>query len=236
VPAEVPLRDLSIDLDAVLGKIDAATRMIFLCNPNNPTGTAFTRTELARFIEKVPAGIPVVVDEAYTEFVRDPECGSSLLAGRDVPGCLVTLRTFSKIYGLAGLRIGYGVMPPEIASLLHRIRQPFNAGTLAQVGAAAALADHDFYRETVRLIHSGLDQLYAALEKRGIRFFPTHANFFLVDLDRDADAVFRAMLERGIIVRSMAAYGYPTYIRINVGLPEENERFLKALDLIMGER
>jgi histidinol-phosphate aminotransferase len=142
---------------------------------------------------------------------------------------VVSLRTFSKTYGLAGLRIGYGVMDATMAHLMHRVRQPFNTNLLAQVGALAALDDDAFFNKTLSIVHSGLDFLYAEVKKLGLRYFPTQTNFFLIDMERDATAVFEEMLRRGVIVRPMAAYGYPHYIRINVGLPEDNQRFIEAL-------
>jgi histidinol-phosphate aminotransferase len=230
---KVPLKtDMTIDLDAILGGITPRTRIIFLCNPNNPTGAVFTSSELNLFLKELPSGVTVVIDEAYIEFVRDPNCAQGLeyfKSGFPV----VTLRTFSKIYGLAGLRIGYGLMPSRLANLLHRIRQPFNAGTLAQVGATAALDDKEYLNKTVTLVHSGLDFLFEAIGKLGLRCFPTQANFFLIDVQTDADTVFEGMLAEGIIVRSMRSYGYPRYIRINVGLPHENERFVAALAKIL---
>jgi len=228
VPCPVALRKLSIDLDAVADAIGPATRMIFLCNPNNPTGTIFKRRDLERFLERLPSGVVVVLDEAYIEFVSDPDCPTGI-DYLDAGCALATLRTFSKAYGLAGLRIGYGVMPAEMAALLHRVRQPFNAGTLAQAGALAALDDDLFLHRTRTLVRDGLRTLQSGLERMGVRCFPTQSNFFLIDVDTEADRVFEMMLRKGVIVRSMAAYGYPRYIRINVGRPEENERFLAAL-------
>jgi histidinol-phosphate aminotransferase len=228
-PVFVPLDDaLAIDLDAIRHRVTSRTRLIFLCNPNNPTGTIITTSALTEFLNSLPAGVTVVIDEAYIEFVRDSNCAG----GRDFFQSgfpVVTLRTFSKIYGLAGLRIGYGLMPSELANILHRIRQPFNAGTLAQVGAAAALEDEAYLRESVTLVHSGLDYLFDALSRLGIRCFSTQANFFLIDVQKDADTVFERMLAEGVIVRSMRSYGYPNYIRISVGLPQENKRFVAAL-------
>jgi histidinol-phosphate aminotransferase len=234
VPRPVALRGLTIDLEAVAGAIGPATRMIFLCNPNNPTGTIFKRRDLDRFLERLPEGVVVVLDEAYIEFASDPDCprGTDYLDS----GCaLATLRTFSKAYGLAGLRIGYGVMPVEMAALLHRVRQPFNAGTLAQAGALAALDDEPFLDRTRTLVRDGLSALQSALDRLGVRCFPTQSNFFLIDVDTEAERVFEKMLHKGVIVRSMAAYGYPRYIRVNVGLAEENERFLVALKEVLGK-
>jgi histidinol-phosphate aminotransferase len=164
--------------------------------------------------------------------VRNEKCLNSIdfiNSGR----ALVTLRTFSKTYGLAGLRIGYGIMPTEISDLLNRVRQPFNASSLAQIGAVAALKDDAFLRKTINLIHEELDFLYDSLERLEIKYFPTHANFFLIDVKKDADEVFESMLKQGIIIRSMTSYGYPEYIRVNVGLHEENVRFIEALRKII---
>jgi cytidylate kinase len=187
---------------------------------------------MGAFLRALPDGIAVVVDEAYIEFVRDPDCTSRIHdTGPDSP--LAVLRTFSKAYGLAGLRIGYGVMAPFLADALHRVRQPFNASLLAQAGALAALDDVDFLRRSVALVHEGLDSLQRGLDRMGLPWHPTQANFFLVDLERDADGVFQEMLRQGVIVRSMAEYGFPTCIRINAGLPEENRRFLEALEKVV---
>ncbi len=232
IPIYVPLKSLALDLQGMAAKITKKTRLIFVCNPNNPTGTIVSKKDFNKFLENIPENIPIVVDEAYIEFVRDPECVNGIdyiKTGRAV----VTLRTFSKAYGLAGLRIGYGVMPKEIAELLHRVRQPFNASRPAQAGALAALDDEPFLTKTVGLVHKGLDYLFESLGKMRIKAFPTQANFLLIDVGRDADAVFEKMLRMGVIVRSMKSYGYPEYIRINAGLPEENARFIAALKAIM---
>jgi histidinol-phosphate aminotransferase len=232
-PVFVPLQGLSVDLDGMLRAVDARTRLLFLCNPNNPTGTIIASTDFARFIDALPPEVVVVVDEAYIEFVRDPGCLQSRSywgGGRPV----VTLRTFSKLYGLAGLRVGYGVMPMELAGYLNRIRQPFNVNSLAQVAARAALQDRDFVKRTLNVVHEGLDFLFQGLTEMGVRFFPTQSNFFLIDVEQDAEAFFQALLRQGVIVRSMKGYGYPRYIRVNAGTAEENERFLKALGQALG--
>ncbi len=228
-PVFVPLKSLAIDLKRMQERITPRTRMVFLCNPNNPTGTIISRQDFDEFINTIPSEVVVVVDEAYIEFVRDQTCAHSIeYLGIDRP--VVTLRTFSKAYGLAGLRIGYGVMPEEVASLLNRIRQPFNANSLAQIGARAALEDSAFLEKVLSLVHNGLDFLYDALGRIGVKSFPTQANFFLIDVEKNADEVFESMLRQGVIVRAMTSYGYPSYIRINVGLPEENVRFIQALE------
>jgi histidinol-phosphate aminotransferase len=232
VPIHVPLRSLAICAKDLLERVTSRTRMVFICNPNNPTGTVMSRNDFETFIGSLPPGIVVVVDEAYMEFVRDPDCFKSTeyIQG-DKP--VVVLRTFSKAYGLAGLRIGYGIMAPELAGILHRIRQPFNASLLAQAGAVAALEDEGFLYKTVQTVHEGLDYLYAELDRIGIRYFPTQANFFLIDAGQDADVVFENMLKKGVIVRSMSSYGYPEYIRINTGLPEENKRLVQAIEQVL---
>jgi histidinol-phosphate aminotransferase len=232
VPISVPLASLSIDLDRMRERITSKTRMIFLCNPNNPTGTIITKNDFDTFIREIPDDIIVVVDEAYIEFVRDQNCAVGFEYVDDMRP-LVVLRTFSKVYGLAGLRIGYGVMPAAIADILNRIRLPFNTNSLAQVGAGAALADSGFIEKVISLIHEGLDYLYDALDRLGIQYFPTQTNFFLIDVRKDADSIYEDMLKQGVIVRSMKSYGYPNYIRVNVGLHEENVRFLEALEKSM---
>jgi histidinol-phosphate aminotransferase len=229
VPVLVPLTSLAIDLDRILERITPRTRIIFLCNPNNPTGTIITKNDFDAFIKEIPEDIIVVMDEAYIEFVRDKNCAVGY-EYMDNKTPLVILRTFSKVYGLAGLRIGYGIMPAAIADILNRIRLPFNANSLAQVGACAALEDKGFIEKVVSLIHEGLDFLYDALDRRGIKYFSTQTNFFLIDVLKDADDIYENMLRQGVIVRSMKSYGYPNYIRVNVGLHEENIRFLQALE------
>ena len=180
IPVHVPCGLWRFAPHDLLEKVTSRTRMVFICNPNNPTGTVMSRNDFKTFLKALPPGIVVVVDEAYMEFVRDPECVNSMeFIQGDRP--VVALRTFSKAYGLAGLRIGYGVMAPELAGILHRIRQPFNASLLAQAGAVAALEDESFLKKTVQTVHEGLDYLYAELDRIGIRYFPTQANFFLID-------------------------------------------------------
>jgi histidinol-phosphate aminotransferase len=232
-PVFVPLRELAIDLDDMHRAVDSRTRLVFLCNPNNPTGTIITGEAFQRFITALPSDVVVVVDEAYIEFVRDAGCLQSCTyweSGHPI----VTLRTFSKLYGLAGLRVGYGVMPPELTGYLNRIRQPFNVNALAQVAALAALQDRDFVDRTLRLVHEGLAFLFGALTEMGVRHFPSQSNFFLIDVEADAEAVFQAMLRQGVIVRSMKGYGYPRYIRVNVGTAAENGRFVEALKTVLG--
>ena len=229
----VPLDSLSIDLKEIKKRLTSKSKMIFLCNPNNPTGTIILKDEFENFLESIPPEILVVVDEAYIEFVREQNCAYGI-DYIETQRPLVVLRTFSKVYGLAGLRIGYGVMSEEISDLINRVRLPFNSNSLAQAGAVAALDDDKFFNKTLRLIHEGLEFMYDSLDKQRIKYFPTQANFFLLDVERDADEVYEKMLAHGVIVRSMTSYGYPNYIRVNVGLRDENAKFLKALDEVLG--
>lgn len=232
VVERVPLDGLGMDLAAMADRVAADTRLIFICNPNNPTGTVITRNAFDHFMARLPDHVVVVVDEAYIEFAKKSDC---LKTGSpaDLTRPLVTLRTFSKAYGLAGLRVGYGIMPAELAGMLHRVRQPFNVNALAQAAALAALDDRDFLLRSIRLVHDGLERLYTELDRLGLLYFKTESNFFLIDVGQPADEVFEKMLRQGVIVRSMRAYGYPHYIRVNVGLEEENRRFIDALETVL---
>jgi len=231
-PIYVPLSELSINLSGIADAVTDRTRMVFLTNPNNPTGTIIRQRGFEAFLDRIPDDAIVVVDEAYIEFARDPDCLDSLpllQAGRP----LVILRTFSKAYGLAGLRIGYGVMGKEMAEIINRVRMPFNTSVLAQAGALAALDDEEFLDRSIRLVHEELAFLSGALTEMSIRHFPSQANFFLIDLERKADAVYERLLERGVIVRPMASYGFPNFIRVSVGRREENARFLAAMKEVL---
>lgn len=228
----VPLNSLSIDLNAMKEKITDRTRMVFLTNPNNPTGTVIAQKDFENFLKNIPGEIVILVDEAYIEFTRDKNCFNSIDYIKS-DRALVMLRTLSKAYGLAGLRIGYGIMTSRIAELLNRIRLPFNTNSLAQLGAIAALGDDEYLRRSIHLVHEGLDFLYDALDGLGIKYFPTQANFLLIDVEKDADEVFEDMLRLGVIVRSMVSYGYPEYIRVSVGLHDEIVRFLETLKKVI---
>ncbi len=231
-PKYVPLKALAIDLDQMLAAVSPATRLVFITNPNNPTGTMITKADMDGFIHALPSNVALVVDEAYIEYVQDDTCAiGTNYFDRETP--VVVLRTFSKIYGLAGLRIGYGVMPPEISNLLNRVRQPFNVSSLAQVAAREALKDKEFLNRTITLVQEGIEYLFRELNQRKITFFPTHSNFFMIDVKQDAGLLFEKMLRLGVIVRSMRSYGFPNYIRVTVGLPKENERFIQALEQVL---
>lgn len=233
--ASVPLRDMDIDLERIAGAVTPRTRVIFLTNPNNPTGTVIRKRDFDSFLAAIRKDIVIVLDEAYIEFSRDEDSLAGFdYIGKDGPA-VVVLKTFSKAYGLAGLRIGYGVMDPWIAGFLNRVRQPFNTGTLSQVAALAALDDEPFLHKTQETIWNGLQFLYSEMEKMGLRYVPSQANFFLIEMPCEAKKVFEAMLCRGVIIRSMASYGMDRFIRINAGLPEENERFVRTLRQVLAE-
>jgi histidinol-phosphate aminotransferase len=229
----VPLRDMRVDLKAMAQAVTPQTRLIIVNNPNNPTGTAFKRQEWEDFLAAVPATATVVLDEAYIDFADDPQVPSSLeYLSEDRP--LVGLRTFSKTYGLAGLRIGYGFGPSELMDYLNRLRMPFNVNRLAQVAARAALQDTDFLAHTLELVLDGKARFYQELARLGLTFIPSQANFVLIRVPRPGQIVFQAMLREGVIIRAMDSYGLPDYIRINMGRPEENRRCLEALQKVLG--
>ncbi len=226
---EVPDPNYTHDLDAMLAAITPKTRQLFIANPNNPTGTMVGQDALDRFMERVPDHVLVIFDEAYHEFLDSPpDVLPYIRAGRNV----VAMRTFSKIQGLANLRIGYGLAPEKVAGILQKTRQPFNANGIAQAGALAGLADTEHMRRTRELTHEGRNYLQAEFAAMGLEFVPSVANFVLVRVG-DGDGVFRALLRRGLIVRAMRSYKLPAWIRISVGTMDQNRRLvseLKALD------
>jgi histidinol-phosphate aminotransferase len=228
-----PLRDMRLDLPAVAQAVTPRTKLVLLNNPNNPTGTVFSRAEWETFLAAVPATVTVVLDEAYIEFADDPEVPRGLeYLSED--RLLVGLRTFSKAYGLAGLRVGYGYGPSELLDFLNRLRLPFNVNRLAQAGARAALEDVEFLERTLDVVRRGRDFLCRELTRLGLAIVPTQANFILIRIGRPGQEVYKAMLREGVIIRAMETYDFPDCIRVNVGLPEENERFLKALKKVLG--
>ena len=220
------------DLDAMADALTERTRIVYLANPNNPTGTMFRKESFERFIDRVPADVLIIVDEAYFEYIDDPAYPDSTIyqPGRDN---LVTLRTFSKIYGLAGLRIGYAIGPAEIIEDVNRIRPPFNANSLAQVAALAALDDTDHVRKSREENRRGLDYLEKAITGMDLEVVPSWANFILVGLPIDGKMFFEALLNEGVIVRPLAPYGLPGHIRISVGTQAENERLVQAMKIVL---
>ena len=223
----VPARDYGHDLDAMLAAIEAQTRLVFIANPNNPTGTFVAADAVAAFLDRVPATVVVVLDEAYNEYLPPALRHPSIDWVRRFPNLLVS-RSFSKAYGLAGLRMGYGVAQPELTDLLNRVRQPFNTNSLAQAAAIAALADEGFVARSVEVNRQGMAQLTAAFDRLGLRYLPSFGNFVLVQVG-DGSAVYQGLLRRGVIVRPVANYGLPQWLRVTIGLKEENDRFIAAL-------
>ena len=229
----IPMRaGYKFDLDAIAAATDQNTRLVFLDNPNNPTGTIYRKAEWERFLDKLPEHVVIVADEAYFEFVRDPDYPDSLkYHGPD--RLIVTLRTLSKIFGLAGLRVGYAVASPEIINLLHKVRQPFNVNSLAQAAAIAGFDDAAHVSQTLRVNSAGISYLEHEFKLLGIDFVPTNANFILAEVG-DALKVFNDLLRLGVIVRPMGGYGLPKHLRISVGLEHENRRLVSALEQVLG--
>ncbi|GAA4325447.1 histidinol-phosphate transaminase [Pigmentiphaga soli] len=229
---EIAARGWGNDLDAMARAVDADTRVVFLANPNNPTGTWFERGALEDFLARVPARTLVVLDEAYIEYADDPALPDGLLQLPRHPN-LVVCRSLCKAYGLAGLRVGYAASSPQIAAILDRVRQPFNVNVLAQAAACAALDDPAYLEEGRRVNRAGLAQLREGLGRLGLAWIPSRTNFVTVDCGRPAGPVYSALLDAGVIVRPLAGYGMPDHLRISVGTQAENARLLAALGRIL---
>ena len=230
-PVFVELKNYTYDLEKMTEKISEKTKLVFIANPNNPTGTIVTRDEVEEFLKKVPEDIIVVFDEAYYEYVERADYPETLDYVKDKKNIII-LRTFSKIYGLAGLRIGYGIAKKEIIDILEKVRQPFNVNYLAQVGANAALKDIKFIEESKRVNSEGKRYLYSSLDELGISYVPSNANFIFIDLKRDANPIVKKLMEEGVIVRRI---GTDTTIRVTVGKEEHNKRFIETLKKILKE-
>lgn len=231
----IPARNHGHDLPAMADAITADTRLIFIANPNNPTGTFLPAADIEAFLKRVPSDVVVVLDEAYNEYLAPELQYDSIAWVRQFPNLLVS-RTLSKAYGLAGLRIGFGIAQPTITDLLNRIRQPFNVNSMAQAAAVAALNDGAFLQKSAQLNAEGYRQLTQAFEAMDLEYVPSFGNFVLVRVGNDADAGARvnlALLKQGIIVRPVGNYGLPQWLRISIGLPEENAAFLAALKDIL---
>lgn len=227
----IPLKDFAYDLRAIRRRINSLTKLIFIANPNNPTGTYLDKTQIGIFLKDLPKGVVVVFDEAYREFVDKKDYPDTLKLIDKYN--IVILRTFSKAYGLAGLRIGYGIAKDGFISAMERLRQPFNVNSLAQAAAIAALDDKEFLNRSRKLILSQKRFLYRALEEMELDYIPSAANFILIDLKKDAKLVFKRMLNYGVIVRDMLPYGLKTCIRVTIGRPEENKRFIEVLEEVI---
>lgn len=223
---------LGHDLDAFRAALDESVRLVFIANPNNPTGTWVPPETIEAFLRDVPDDVVVVLDEAYREYM-DPALRPDSFRLLDRHPNLVVTRTFSKIYGLAGLRIGYALADPQITDLLNRVRQPFNANSVALAAAEAALDDEDHVARSAACNRAGIDWLAPALGGLGLTTLPSQANFVTVDLDRTADAVFQGLLREGVIVRPLAGYGLPRSLRVTVGTEAQNRRFVDALRRVL---
>lgn len=222
------------DVDAMLSLVDKNTRLLFIANPANPTGTCIDERSLLRLLRAVPSHVLVVLDEAYYEFVEWRDYPDGIRISRDFENLIVT-RTFSKAYGLAGFRVGYALSNSVVADVLNRIRLPFNVGTLAQIAATAALKDSEHVRRTVELNRVGRQQLQAGLARLDLSFIPSVTNFVTVDTGRDANVVFESLLRKGVIVRPLIPYELPRHIRISVGAPDQNQIALAALEAALNE-
>ena len=230
-----PAKRWGHDLDAMRTAVNARTRLIFVANPNNPTGTWLKAGELEEFIRDLPSHVLVAVDEAYFEYVGEGEYPNTISWIAKYPN-LVTTRTFSKAYGLAGLRIGYGISSPAIADVLNRVRQPFNVNSVALAAATTALEDVAHVGRAVQTNRDGMHLLIGAFRELGLEYIPSAGNFICVDFKQPAGSMYEALLRQGIIVRPVANYGMPNHLRITVGLPEENRRFIDALRKIVRDR
>jgi histidinol-phosphate aminotransferase len=223
-----PAKHFGHDLAAMRAAIRPDTRLVWMANPNNPTGNFLPYDEIKAFLAAVPADVAVVLDEAYNEYLPPADRVDTLAWIKDFPNLIVT-RTFSKIYGLAGLRVGYAAASPEVADLMNRVRQPFNVNNLAIAAAVAALDDHAFLAESYDLNRRGMEQLVSGFKRLGLEHIPSHGNFITVRVG-DAAAVNQKLLKQGVIVRPIAGYGLPNHLRITIGLERENARFLEALE------
>ncbi len=224
----VPARNFGHDLAAMRAAIAPDTRVVWIANPNNPTGNFLPYGEIRAFLSSLPADVAVVLDEAYNEYLPPADRADTLSWLREFPNLIVT-RTFSKVYGLAGLRIGYAAAAPEVADLMNRVRQPFNVNNLAIAAAVAALDDHVFIAESYELNRRGMDQIVVGLKRLGLEHIPSHGNFVTFAV-ADGAAINRKLLRQGVIVRPIGGYGLPNHLRVTIGLERENARFLEALE------
>ncbi len=231
-PVRVKLKDFTHDLDAMMGKVSRRTKLIFVCNPNNPTGTVVSKASFDYFLSRLPKRVIVVLDEAYGDFVEEAFYPNGLdYVNGEKP--VMVLRTFSKVYGLAGLRIGYALGREDLVDCLYQVRDPFPVHRLAQVAALAALEDEDHVVKSIQLVYEGRRYLYKELEKMGLFYVPSQANFILIDFGRDSGEVFQALLKEGVIIRPGKLWGYPTLGRVTIGKMEHNRRFVNALRKIV---
>ncbi len=231
---EVAAKNFGNDLEAMLVAIRADTKMVFLANPNNPTGTFIPGTALRSFVQRVPPNVLVVLDEAYGEYLGDADVYDSVPWLAEFPNVIIS-HTLSKAYGLAGLRIGFGLAHPQVIDLMNRVRQPFNVNHLAMVAAVAALGDNEFIKASRRVNDTGLSLLRTELARRNLETIPAFGNFITFKVE-NTKLVFEALLKQGVIVRPIAGYGLPDYLRVTIGTEAQNRRFLAALDVARGQQ
>lgn len=228
IGVSVPAKAYGHDLDAMLEAVSERTKLVFVANPNNPTGTVHGAKAIEAFLDRIPTRVLVVLDEAYCEYLRGSEYVDGLSLLERYPNLIVT-RTFSKAWGLAALRVGYSVSSPEIANVLNRVRQPFNVDSIAIAAATAVLGDEDYLRRSCEINAKGMAQLQSAFEEMDLAYIPSAGNFISVDVGPDAALINQSLLEQGVIVRPIGGYGLPRHLRVSIGLPEENARFIAAL-------
>jgi len=229
-----PLKDFKYDLKALSRRINNKTKVVFIANPNNPTGTYVNTKDFKSFIADLPKAVIVVLDEAYDAFIDVKDFPDSRKFIDN--GNVIAMKTFSKAYGLAGLRIGYAVSHFDLISAMEKTRQPFNVNLLAQVGASAALLDKEFLRRTQNAVWEGKAYICKELQKLGVSYIPSVANFILIDVKKDGVGVFKDMLKQGVIVRDMSQYGLKNFIRVTIGTKQENKRFIEVLRTVLGCR
>lgn len=229
---EVPANGWSHDLTAILEAITSKTKIVYLANPNNPTGTLFTKDEWDNFIGKVPSDVIVVLDEAYFEYVNHPDYANGLDYIDEYPNLLVS-RTFSKVYGLASLRLGYMVGNSELIGYLNQVRAPFNVNHYAQIAAVAALKDQSFVKRTIEFNQQGMTQFLAVFDKLNLDYIPSYGNFICVSFGDKTDEINQALLKKGVIVRPMAGYNMPEYLRVSIGSSTENQHFMNVISSIL---
>lgn len=229
---KVRLKDFTHDLDTMLKKVNQKTKLVFICNPNNPTGTTITQASFNYFLSKLPQRVIVILDEAYGDFVEDTFYPNGLDYIKDRKQ-VILLRTFSKVYGLAGLRIGYAFGRGDLVNCLYQVRDPFPVHRLAQVAAVAALNDEEHVIKSIQSVYEGRRYLYKELDRLGLSYVSSQANFVLIDFERDSGEVFQAFLKEGVIIRPGKIWGYPTLARVTIGRMEDNRKFIKALKKIL---
>lgn len=229
IPIIVPLKDWTYDLNGILGKITSKTKVIWLCNPNNPTGTIVTKDEVLAFLDKVPENIVVVYDEAYREFVTRDDYPKNSIEFVKKYSNVIVMRTFSKIYGLAGIRVGYTIANSEIIENINKVRGPFNVNSLGQVAAVAALEDEDFLKRAYDVNLEGKNYIYEEFDKMGLKYPPSETNHIFVDVKKDSNEVFVEMQKKGVIIRPMGG----TFIRVSIGTMEENKIFIETLKEVL---